>query len=645
MQAAVTKQKLLIGHMLADPKAELGEPVYVDTDMLLDGGLLIAASSGRGKSHTFRKLIEETNGTCQQIIIDVEGEFGTLRELKGSSYLIAGVGEDADLQISINVAEQLALRVLETNIDIILDISEFDTDVEQHRFVGRFLKALIHIPKELWGRKTVVFVDEAHELAPQTMRKGQETLASDAMVMLAKKARKRGIRGIFATQRIADLRKSVISECDNKMIGGLNHYDDRKTVAQDIGLDKEIVDGLRKLTKGKFYAVGSAFGFEDAQLMRISDKLHTTHIKSGQRVAAYIPPAEGSKVAKILQTEFKDIETQADVRARNMQEAERVIADLKLKVKRLEGKAPKEVYVTPNTTTEDFEKVRKQGIKEGIEFAAKANEPAIEAMGNRLAKAEEFAHHVGVVASRTYGPLHDSIEKFMERPPQKILEDLRKVAADFQDLGHKGVEMWHMLEGARKGPSTVITKFKPEMLPTSVETMSVGPAEPAKITAVEGLNPTETAILKFLAQQHGKTYNKAQIGVNTGFSAKSSGMTRALKRLVDSGYITKPADDQYTIQDGPQLANAKSVLGELFEDRTKVSLQDWADKKLTGASQKIFKTMLEYGPYAAWPPAEVAKHAGIGEKSSNISRGLKVLVDLGLVQRTEQGYMVNTVTA
>jgi hypothetical protein len=58
----------------------LGEDVAIDVDRLLVSRLLVQANSGGGKSRALRRLLEQTFGRCQQIVLDWEGEFATLRE-------------------------------------------------------------------------------------------------------------------------------------------------------------------------------------------------------------------------------------------------------------------------------------------------------------------------------------------------------------------------------------------------------------------------------------------------------------------------------------------------------------------------------------------------------------------------------------
>lgn len=55
-------------------------PVRIDVDRLIETRAVVMANSGGGKSWALRRLLEQTHGAVQQIVIDVEDEFATLRE-------------------------------------------------------------------------------------------------------------------------------------------------------------------------------------------------------------------------------------------------------------------------------------------------------------------------------------------------------------------------------------------------------------------------------------------------------------------------------------------------------------------------------------------------------------------------------------
>src|SRR5262245_43478774 len=136
-------------------KPTLGQGAPINIDKLVESRLLLQAHSGGGKSWAIRRLLEQTYGSVQQILLDVDGEFHTLREK--FDYVLAG--QKGDCPADIKSAALLARRLLELNVSAIVDIYELGT--QRKLFIKRFLDALVHAPRDLW-HPALVIVDEAH---------------------------------------------------------------------------------------------------------------------------------------------------------------------------------------------------------------------------------------------------------------------------------------------------------------------------------------------------------------------------------------------------------------------------------------------------------------------------------------------------
>lgn len=234
-----------------DTRGDIG----FDLAKLLDGRLLVQGASGAGKSWTLRRILERTLGRIQQIVIDPEGEFKSLADEMG---LVLVEGHRLDIA----AIEMLAQRVREHRVSIVLDLSDLDR-TRQMMAVAAFLTGLIEAPREHWHPALVV-ADEAHLFAPfggqgsepPSVRKQSIGAVSDLM----SRGRKRGLCGVLATQRLARLAKSVVSEAFNFLIG-LNTLDlDIRRAAETIGWDaRRAFDRLPTLEPGEFVATGPAF--------------------------------------------------------------------------------------------------------------------------------------------------------------------------------------------------------------------------------------------------------------------------------------------------------------------------------------------------------------------------------------------------
>ena len=73
-----------------------GEPGLIDLAELLATRLLVQGNSGSGKSHLLRRLLEQSAGWVQQVIIDPEGDFVTLADRYGH-VVIEGERTEAEL--------------------------------------------------------------------------------------------------------------------------------------------------------------------------------------------------------------------------------------------------------------------------------------------------------------------------------------------------------------------------------------------------------------------------------------------------------------------------------------------------------------------------------------------------------------------
>lgn len=121
---------------------ELASGHNIDLPALLETRLLVQANSGGGKSWALRRLLEQTAPHVQQLVIDPEGEFSSLREK--FDYVIAAP-HDGDALASPATASLLARRLLESGSSAILDIYDLKAH-ERTLFVRRFLEALVNTP-------------------------------------------------------------------------------------------------------------------------------------------------------------------------------------------------------------------------------------------------------------------------------------------------------------------------------------------------------------------------------------------------------------------------------------------------------------------------------------------------------------------
>ena len=292
----------------------LSNQTNIDLPTLIDTRLLIQANSGGGKSWLIRRLLEQSHGKVQQIVIDLEGEFSTLREK--FDYILAG--KNGDTAAEPRSAHLLGRRLLELNVSAIIDLYELPQQ-ERKRFVKLFLEALINAPKHLW-HPVLIVIDEAHVFAPE---KGQSE-AMGAVIDLATRGRKRGYCAVLATQRLSKLHKDAAAECNNKLIGRTGLDIDRKRAAEELGFtSKEATLALRQLGPGEFFAFGPAISPEVTKVQ--IGPVTTSHPKAGDRILTEpTPPTDKikailNKLADLPEAAATEARTVEDLQAQNLE--------------------------------------------------------------------------------------------------------------------------------------------------------------------------------------------------------------------------------------------------------------------------------------------------------------------------------------
>lgn len=275
----------------------------IDLPKLLETRMLVQSNSGGGKSWALRRLLEQTAPLSQQIVIDVEGEFTTLREK--FDYVICAA-QDGDAAATPHTATVLARKLRELRVSAILDIHHLKAH-ERHAFVRKFFDALMQAPREHWN-PALVILDEAHLFAPEQGK--AESVSS--VIDMATRGRKRGLALIAATQRLSKLHKDVAAELLNKLVGRTGLDVDVRRAADELGMTaRDAMASLRDLQPGEFFAFGPALSRTITKLQ--IGQVQTTHPKVGDRLAIRTP-APSRKVIGILQ-ELADIPKEAEEEA------------------------------------------------------------------------------------------------------------------------------------------------------------------------------------------------------------------------------------------------------------------------------------------------------------------------------------------
>lgn len=454
---------------------QLGPNFKLDLVRLMETRLLVQANSGGGKSFFLRKLLEETHGSVQQIVLDMEGEFGTLREK--FDYIL--VGKNGDLDASPDTAALLARKMLELRTSVIIDLYELKQD-DRILYVRNYLDSMMNAPKDLW-HPTMVVLDEAHVFAPENGK----CISMSAVTDLATRGRKRGYCLIPATQRLSKVHKDVAAECINKVIGRTGLDIDVKRVADELGMTSKSALALRNLDPGTFYAFGPAIS-KVPELVNVG-AVKTKHPAPGQRTLSN-KPAPTRTIADVLK-KLTDLPKEAEEELRS-------IADFKAKIRRLEL----EVKSKPKTV------ISKKEIQEAVRHAE-----------GKLQK--QFTNDLV--------KLRGTVEKILQVTQRSTREEISKAFPTVKDYR---IEL-EPITGAPMGIALTAPAVPPQLRKIEIQPNF-------SEDQVGKLGICEKRILAFLCQQPNRTYNKTQVAAMSGYAPNSGSFNNSLSKLRSSGFIT-----------------------------------------------------------------------------------------------------------
>jgi hypothetical protein len=290
--------------------------------------LTCIGATGSGKTNTLYQIIEGIPAKRPIFIADPEQDFLPLR--RHLDFVI--VGKNRDLPADPGIAETLARRWLETGFNLIFDAFEEKKD-RREAFLRNFLMALHDVPRNLWREATLI-LDELDTWAPE---KGvSESLCTEACAAASKRFRKRGFDLVLATQRPAEVNKTVISGSRNMLIGLANLDTDVKRSLSFLGFtEKEDRESYRDLQRGEFFGRGPDLGLRRPEKILIArSKLYQPQALGKRASADAIPSTD--QVKKLL-AELKDLPAEVTQEIKDRAGLERRIRELETQLEKKTG--------------------------------------------------------------------------------------------------------------------------------------------------------------------------------------------------------------------------------------------------------------------------------------------------------------------
>lgn len=570
-------------------KSTAGAPISIDVERLISTRMLITATSGAGKSWALRRILEQTHGRAQQIVLDPEGEFYSLREKH--ELVLAGKGGDCPAEP--RSAALLARRLLELGTSAVIDLYELDPHARA-RFVRLFVEALVEAPRELWHPALVV-IDEAHAFAPE--KSHGEAESTNAIASLMSKGRKRGFCGMLATQRISKLSKDVAAEAGNLLIGRASLDVDVKRVAAVLGLTaRDASERLPHLADGHFFAFGPALSAQVVEL-KVGD-VATSHPKSGQRAAPPAPPR--GRVREVL-GQLADLPAEAEAEARTIAEARAKIRELERDLaaaKRAQPEAKVERVEVPVLTDADRELL--DLIRTHLSLVEKNHRDALSSVAERFAELNKSVQQrVPVPKYARGGIVPAGPVPFVREPHDNALPSRN---------GHAAPVAARRIAPASTAPSEGLNGPEQRVLDALAELEAIGVEQPERIQVA------------FLA---GYTHLASK-----GF-ANACGSLRTAERIAYVG------DGRVELTD-----TGRALASPVERPRTSEEIQRRVLDMLGGVHARVLTPLLEAYPEPL-AREDLASKAGYGHTASKgFANAIGRLRSLGFIDYPTSGQVV-----
>lgn len=537
----------------------------------------ILARRGRGKTYTASVVAEELAAAGQPfVVLDPTGAWWGLRssadgKKPGLDVTILG-GEHGDVPLEPTAGKLIASFVVDNPGAYVLDLSGFESNAAQDRFVTAFAERLYRAKANDRSPLTLI-VDEADSFAPQRPMPGQQTMLG-AFEAIVRRGRIRGLGCILITQRPAVLNKNVLTQAGLLIVLGITAKLDRDAI--DDWVRGHATEEERKAVMGSLagFGVGEAWVWWPTE-----DVLKRVQVRKRRTFDSSATPKAGERVGPV---------TFAPVDLDELKEA---------------------IASTIEKAKADDPSVLRARIKElEAELRKRPTEQVVETVVER-------------------------VEVPVLQP--ELVDELRRGAATAIEAGRavqEALDRWGRSAGAAaaatspaRGGATTTGAGRAE--PTSRRRR--GGPESAPTSPGSGgiaLGKGERTVLAVLAQwPQGRTYN--ELAFLAGYSAKASTLGVILAKLRRLGYVTEGQPVMLT-EEGLEAAGGAQPLPSGQE-----LLNHWLGHPRMGEGErKVLLALIEAYPEAL-DHEELCERTGYSPGASTIGVILSKLRKLGLVEK------------
>jgi hypothetical protein len=235
-------------------------------------------TTGSGKTYGASALAEQLwDAGAQFVVLDPVGVWWGLRLAKDGKTasditipIFGGLHGDVPLEPS--AGAMIADLVVDREISLIIDVSQFESDAQKARFAADFADRFF-FRKKASSSAVHVIIEECQEFVPQNPQKGEERMLH-AFTRMQKLGRNFGIGSSLVSQRPQEVNKKALNMAQTLFVFRTTGPQERKAIAgwiEEKGLDQNIAGDLPKLKTGSCHVWSPEF-LGVSEVVTISEK-------------------------------------------------------------------------------------------------------------------------------------------------------------------------------------------------------------------------------------------------------------------------------------------------------------------------------------------------------------------------------------
>jgi hypothetical protein len=560
---------------------------------------------GSGKSYGSTKLAELFyDAGAQFVAIDPVGIWYGLRlaadgKEKGLDLPIFG-GLHGDIPLEVGGGALIADVVVNRNISAVIDVSQFESDMDKARFAQAFADRFFFLKKSI-PSAVHVFVEEAQEFIPQNTQKGEEKMLH-AWQRMIRLGRNYGIGVSMITQRPQDVNKKALNQAECLFCFQLTGPQERDAVKKWIsehGLDEDLDQVLPQLKQGHAHVWSPVW-------LDINSEVH---IAEKRTFAAGSTPKVGAKPVKIVSLEPLELEqiskdmaaTIERQKANDPKELKAKLAALQRELDKERSSKPaaagkmREVKVVDQRDIAQALRKRDQEWAKAVRDLQRATLTAVQ----KAARQVEEAAQIGFTA-----PEFPRLDESLVPAVMQIGQDRTPVR---MNQGH--------VDGVAVQKRTDFSSAA-----------SNGDAK--------GLSRPQMALILALAEAEAigrTTISRSWLAFLAGVSSKSSGFEKNVSTLRTGGFIDYPGSNLVMLTDAGRSI-APSIGRPLGADE----LFDRICRLVSSPQAELLKVLRSFYPRAL-SREDLAERAGVSQLSSGYEKNVSTLSSRELVNYPQQG--------